>query len=173
MTRAVRLMFLVLLLAAAATPAVMTPAWAVQPDEMLADPALEARARDISREIRCLVCQNQSIDDSDADLARDLRLIVRERLVAGDSDDEVRRYLVDRYGDFVLLKPPVMPATWLLWFGPPLLLVIALAGVGLGLRRRRAGAPAPLTPEERRRLEELLVEAAPPEESEQHEGRRP
>lgn len=149
---ALRFLFLALLLAVAA------PAYAVQPDEMLPDPALEARARDISREIRCLVCQNQAIDDSDADLARDLRLIVRERLVAGDSDDEVRQYLVDRYGDFVLLKPPVMPATWLLWFGPPLLLVVALVGVGLGLRRRRVAAPAPLTSEERRRLDSLLAE---------------
>jgi cytochrome c-type biogenesis protein CcmH len=140
----------------------MTPAWAVQPDEMLQDPALEARARDISREIRCLVCQNQSIDDSDAELARDLRIIIRERLVAGDSDDAVRQYLVDRYGDFVLLKPPVMPATWLLWFGPPLLLVVALVGVGLGLRRRRVAAPAPLTAAERERLASLLAEPGDP-----------
>jgi cytochrome c-type biogenesis protein CcmH len=161
MKAALRLLLVALLLGAA-IPAAMTAAWAVQPDEMLQDPALEARARDISREIRCLVCQNQSIDDSDAELARDLRIIIRERLVAGDSDDAVRQYLVDRYGDFVLLKPPVMPATWLLWFGPPLLLVVALVGVGLGLRRRRVAAPAPLTAAERERLASLLAEPGDP-----------
>lgn len=153
MTRRLPAVLLALLISIAA------PALAVQPDEMLADPALEARARDISREIRCLVCQNQAIDDSDADLARDLRVIVRERLVAGDSDDEVRQYLVDRYGDFVLLNPPVKPATWLLWFGPPVLLVVATAMVGWRLRRRRAEplAPAPLSVEERRRLDAILA----------------
>ncbi|MDJ0897067.1 MAG: cytochrome c-type biogenesis protein CcmH, partial [Alphaproteobacteria bacterium] len=90
----------------------------VSPDEMLDDPALEARARALSKELRCLVCQNESIDESDADLARDLRKIVRERLVAGDTDDEVIGYLTARYGDFVLLNPPVKPLTWALWFGP-------------------------------------------------------
>ena len=136
----------------------IAPAAAVQPDEMLADPALEARARDISREIRCLVCQNQSIDDSDADLAHDLRVIVRERLVAGDSDDQVRQYLVDRYGDFVLLNPPVKPATYLLWFGPIAIFVVAAVGVGLYLRRRQgpALAAAPLSAAERERLAALL-----------------
>ena len=100
----------------------MPPAHAIQPDEVLADPALEARAREIGRELRCLVCQNQSIDDSDADLARDLRVLVRERLQAGDSDRQVVDYVVSRYGDFVLLRPPVKPATYALWFGPLLIL---------------------------------------------------
>ena len=130
---------------------------AVDPAEMLADPALEARARAIGRELRCLVCQNQSIDDSDADLARDLRRVVRERLAAGDSDEAVLRWVEDRYGAFVLLRPPVEPATWLLWFGPPVLLVTA--GIGILLLRRRtqaAGGPAELDPAERARLEQLL-----------------
>jgi len=133
-------------------------ALAVEPDEMLDDPALEARAREISREIRCLVCQNQSIDDSNADLARDLRIIVRERLLAGDSDGEVRQYLVDRYGDFVLLEPPVKPATYLLWFGPVAIFAAAALGVVLYLRRRQApaAAPAPLSEAERRCLAALL-----------------
>lgn len=146
-----------LLLSAAAS-------FAVEPGEMLEDPALEARAREIGREIRCLVCQNQSIDDSSADLARDLRIIVRERLVAGDSDDEVRQYLVDRYGDFVLLEPPVKPATYLLWFGPIVLFVGAAIGVVIHLRRRQrqALAVAPLSAAERRRLAELLA-GDPPE----------
>jgi len=135
------------------------PGGAVQPSEMLDDPALEARARALSTGIRCLVCQNQSIDDSNADLARDLRLIVRERLVAGDSDQEVRDYLVARYGDFVLLKPPVKPTTYLLYFGPPGLLLMALALGWLTLRRRRpvAGAAgSELTAEERDALERIL-----------------
>ena len=133
------------------------PAWAVEPDEMLADPALEARAREIGRDLRCLVCQNESIEDSNADLARDLRLLVRERLVAGDSDAEVIAYISARYGDFVLLDPPVKPKTWALWFGPGLLLIVAGAGVFLYLRRRQtAGAPAPLDAAERNRLEALL-----------------
>jgi cytochrome c-type biogenesis protein CcmH len=155
------ILVLVLLLAA-------SPARAVQPDEMLADPALEARAREISKEIRCLVCQNQSIDDSDAELARDLRIIVRERLVAGDSDAAVRQYLVDRYGDFVLLNPPVKPATYLLWFGPPVLFVVAAIGVFLALRRRRSQplAPAALSAAERRRLEAILADDAAGEERE-------
>jgi len=135
-------------------------AHAVEPREVLADPALEARARDISRDIRCLVCQNQSIDDSNADLARDLRIIVRERLAAGDSDAAVRAYLVARYGDFVLLRPPVKPETWLLWFGPAALLALGAAGIGLYHRRRRASAPAPLNAEEQRRLAAVL---RPPE----------
>ena len=136
---------------------VSAPAFATEPDEILADPALEARAREISRDLRCLVCQNESIDDSNADLARDLRLLVRERLVAGDSDAEVIAYISARYGDFVLLDPPVKPKTWALWFGPGLLLIVAGAGVFLYLRRRQtAGAPAPLDAAERNRLEALL-----------------
>ena len=133
------------------------PAWAVEPDEMLADPALEARAREIGRDLRCLVCQNESIEDSNADLARDLRLLVRERLVAGDSDAEVIAYISARYGDFVLLDPPVKPKTWALWFGPGLLLLLSGFGVFLYLRRREAaGAPAPLDAAERQRLDALL-----------------
>ncbi|MEX0815702.1 MAG: cytochrome c-type biogenesis protein [Dongiaceae bacterium] len=132
-----------------------TAAWAVLPDEMLDDPALEARARDISKNLRCLVCQNQSIDDSDAELARDLRLLVRERLTAGDSDDQATQFIVARYGDFVLLKPPFKPGTYALWFGPAVVLV--LAGIGARLYfRRMARAPrteaAPLSDDERRRL---------------------
>jgi cytochrome c-type biogenesis protein CcmH len=147
----------------------LTPvAHAVLPDEKLADPALEARARGLSQELRCLVCQNQSIDDSNAPLARDLRVIVRERLTAGDSDEQVIAYLRRRYGDFVLLKPPVEPATYALWFGPPALLVIGGIGLLVLHRRRRrlavegaaaeAAAPPPLSAEERRRLDALLHE---------------
>jgi cytochrome c-type biogenesis protein CcmH len=133
------------------------PALAVQPDEMLADPALEARARGISANLRCLVCQNQSIDDSDADLARDLRLIVRERLVAGDSDAQVTQYVVDRYGEFVLLNPVFAPHTLLLWIAAPLLLAVGAVVVVLGARRRRAVATAGagLSAEEQRALDEL------------------
>lgn len=134
-----------------------SPAVAVQPDEMLDDPVLEQRARDLSRGLRCLVCQNESIDDSNAPLARDLRILVRERLVAGDSDREVRDFLVARYGDFVLLKPPFKPSTLPLWLGPALVLVAGGAGVALWYRRRarETGEPAPLTDEERRRLAAL------------------
>ena len=113
-------------------------ALALSPDEILADPVLEQRARDISAGLRCLVCQNQSIDDSDADLAKDLRVLVRERLVAGDSDEAVRQYLVDRYGEFVLYKPEVSGSTWLLWFGP-LVLLLAGAAVIFRLVRKRSG----------------------------------
>lgn len=131
--------------------------FAVQPDEVLQDPALEARARDISKNLRCLVCQNQSIDDSNADLARDLRLIVRQRLVAGDSNEEVMQYLVDRYGDYVLLEPPVKPVTYLLWYGPPAILVIALTGLAIAVRRRRAvSGGTRLSDEEEKRVSELL-----------------
>lgn len=132
---------------------------ATSPDEMLKDPALEARAREIGKELRCLVCQNQSIDDSNAELAQDLRRLVRERLVAGDSNSEVLAFVHDRYGDFVLLKPPVKPVTWLLWFGPPALLLL---GGGLVLayyrgRRREPAAPPELSPSERARLERLIA----------------
>ena len=134
---------------------------ATNPDEILQDCALEQRARALSKQLRCLVCQNQSIDDSDADLARDLRRIVREQLVAGRSDGEIMDYLTARYGDFVLLKPPVEPATWGLWFGPALLLVIAAAGLVVYVRRRSALPDSPsisLDSEERRRLDALLRE---------------
>ena len=135
----------------------LSPAGAVQPDEMLDDPALEARAREISQNLRCLVCQNQSIDDSNADLARDLRIIVRQRLEAGDSNDEVFQYVVDRYGDYVLLTPPVRGSTYALWFGPIVILLIA-GGALLFAARRRRGQPAAtdLSPEEQARLSELL-----------------
>ncbi len=117
------------------------PAAAVLPDEMLADPALEARARTISRDLRCVVCQNQSIDDSDAPLARDLRLVVREQLTLGKSDTETIDYLVTRYGNFVLLKPPVEPATWALWLGPFAVLLGGSAAL-LAWNRRRSALPA-------------------------------
>jgi cytochrome c-type biogenesis protein CcmH len=132
------------------------PALAVRPDEMLADPALEARARDISHGLRCLVCQNQSIDDSDADLARDLRILVRERLTAGDSDDEVRAYLVARYGEYVLLNPVMAPHTLILWIAAPVALVIGGIVVVLGARRKRAVVTeGELSAEETKALEEL------------------
>jgi cytochrome c-type biogenesis protein CcmH len=135
---------------------------AVEPRERLADPVLEARARALSKELRCLVCQNESIDDSGADLAHDLRVLLRERIAAGDSDAQALDFIVSRYGDFVLLKPPVTPATYVLWFGPPA--VLALGGIGAVLyvrRRRRAAAePAPLSEAERRRLAQLLEDEA-------------
>jgi len=131
-------------------------AFAVEPGEMLKDPALEARARAISREIRCLVCQNQSIDDSNADLAHDLRVIVRERLMAGDSDRQVRAYLTARYGDFVLLDPPLKTKTIILWAGPAALLLLGIAIIAGAARRRRAVIVAPLSEAERQRLAQLL-----------------
>lgn len=130
-------------------------AYAVQPDEVMSDPKLEARARALSSELRCLVCQNQSIDDSAAPLARDLRLLVRERLKDGDSDAAVKRYLVARYGDFVLLKPPFEMATVLLWLLPAFVLVGGLAAVLLA-RRSRAPVPPPLDAAEQARLDALL-----------------
>jgi len=138
-------------------------AHAVQPDEIMADPAKEARARDLSRELRCMVCQNQSIDDSEAPLARDLRLLVRERIATGDSDSQVMDFLVARYGEFVLLKPRFNPHTLLLWLVPPL----ALLGGGFALwhysrrREQSSGASedstAKLTAEEQARLEQLMA----------------
>jgi len=137
---------------------VATPVAAVEPDEILADPALEARARTISQELRCLVCQNQSIDDSNAALAKDLRLIVRERLSAGDSDGAVLAFVEARYGEFVLLRPKLNAHTLLLWLAPLLLLVATAVAV---LRRTRMGssgaeALAPLSPAEQKRLDELI-----------------
>lgn len=144
------------------------PTLAVEPGEMLKDPVLEVRARAISKNLRCLVCQNQSIDDSNADLARDLRILVRQRLVAGDSDKAVVAFIVARYGDFVLLKPPFEPATWVLWLGPAMVLMLAFGGMILYYRRRAASVAAtavrPLTKAERRRLSALLDEGA----SEEH-----
>jgi cytochrome c-type biogenesis protein CcmH len=137
-------------------------AYAVQPDEIMADPAKESRARDLSRELRCMVCQNQSIDDSEAPLARDLRLLVRERIAAGDSNAQVIDFLVARYGEFVLLKPRLNAHTWLLWLLPPL----ALAGGGIALwmhSRRRSKSAAgddqsrlKLTADEEARLQRLM-----------------
>ncbi len=137
-------------------------AGAVEPSERLDDPVLEERARELSKELRCLVCQNQSIDDSNADLARDLRVLVRQRLVAGDSDAQVLAFVTERYGDYVLLRPPVQPNTYALWFGPAAILVIVAIGLALAMRRR-AGAttePDPLTPDERRRVDALLRQSA-------------
>ena len=142
-----RVVFLVLLLFSA-------PLFAVEPDEILDDPALEQRARDISQEIRCLVCQNEPIDSSDAQIARDLRLLVRERLLAGDTDEEVRAYLVDRYGEFVLLKPQFNLRNALLWGAGPLLFLTGLV-IAMRLPRRVEAADA-LSKEEKDRLSELM-----------------
>ena len=134
-----------------------TPAKAVLPDEMLTDAGLEARARDISEELRCLVCQNQSIDESDADLARDLRVLVRERLMMGDSNAEVLDFITRRYGDFVLLTPPVKSTTYLLWGAPVALMVLGLAVFVTIMRRRPAKtSPDALNAGEQARLKELL-----------------
>jgi cytochrome c-type biogenesis protein CcmH len=134
------------------------PVLAVQPDEMLKDPVLEHRARDLSRELRCMVCQNQSIDDSEAPLARDLRLLVRERLTKGDSDQEVLDYLVSRYGQFVLLKPPFEWQTLLLWGLPPLALMAGLIGLLLRARRQNSADSEgeALSQSEERRLSTLV-----------------
>lgn len=130
-------------------------AGAVEPSERLADPALEARARAVSQSLRCVVCQNESIDESNADIAHDLRRLLRERIAAGDSDDTARQFIVARYGAFVLLRPPVMAATWVLWFGAPAALLLALIGL-LVARRRPAPPPPPLTVPEQARLRALL-----------------
>jgi cytochrome c-type biogenesis protein CcmH len=133
------------------------PAHAVKPDEMLADPALEARARAISEGLRCMVCQNQSIDESDADLARDLRILVRERLKAGDSDRQVVDYIVSRYGEFVLLKPRFEPRTLLLWAAPVLLLLLGAAFLVRSVASARRPAEAvPLTDSEKAELDAML-----------------
>ena len=153
MARLWRCALISLALAAAA------PAHAVQPDEMLKDPALEARARALSRELRCMVCQNQSIDDSDAPLAHDLRVLVRERLTAGDSDAQVIDFLVARYGEFVLLKPPLSWHTAALWGLPPAVLLAGIVAIGVVVRRRRsapAAAAENLSPAEEARLSNLL-----------------
>lgn len=141
--------------------ALAAPALAVQPDEILPDAKLEARARALSAELRCLVCQNQSIDDSNAPLARDLRLLVRERLTSGDSDEAVMRFVVQRYGDFVLLRPPVKPSTWLLWLGPLALLLATIYFLMSRLRsagRGHADQAAPLSSDEQARLKSLLAD---------------
>ncbi len=141
------------------SPAIAGP----QPDEILDDPELEQRARELSANLRCLVCQNQSIDDSDAPLARDLRLLVRERLVEGYSDDEIEAFVVARYGDFVLLRPPFNASTLLLWGSPLLIFGAGAIGLFLAIRRRRnvaATVTADLTPQERAELERILGEKA-------------
>ncbi|PZX17746.1 cytochrome c-type biogenesis protein CcmH [Palleronia aestuarii] len=143
----------------ALTLALAAPALAVQPDEMLDDPALEARARDISQNLRCLVCRNENIDESNADLARDLRLAVRERLMAGDSNAEAVEYLVDRYGEYVLLSPRADGSNLILWLAGPAML---LAGIGVAVihirRSRRTAEPEPLDEDEKARLSQLLRE---------------
>ena len=136
-----------------------SPAFAVTPSEMLSDPALEARARTISQQLRCLVCQNENIDDSNAELAHDLRTLVRDRLTKGDSDQQVFDYVVSRYGDYVLLKPPFKPSTYPLWLAPPLFLVLGAFGVWRFYRSRRDAVAAPgLSEEDRTRLASLLQE---------------
>ena len=134
------------------------PAHAVEPDEVLQDPAFEARARTISEGLRCLVCQNQSIDDSEAPLAKDLRLLVRERLKAGDSNEQIVDFIVTRYGEFVLLKPRFETHTLVLWLATPAVFLVALLIIALAYRRRRAEAtnPPPLSVAERRKLKRLI-----------------
>jgi len=135
---------------------VAAPAFAVQPNEMLADPVLEARARDISRGLRCPVCQNESIDESNATLSRDLRLLLRERLVAGDTDQQAIDFIVSRYGEFVLLRPEARGANLILWIAPAALLILAL-GVGWAtVRRRGSDTPEALSDEEKARLNEIM-----------------
>jgi cytochrome c-type biogenesis protein CcmH len=160
MMRSLAALTALFILLAAPVPA----ARAVTPDEMLKDPVLEARARAISQLLRCVVCQNQSIDDSSAPLAKDLRVLVRERLTAGDSNDKAIGFIVARYGNFVLLKPPLQPNTWLLWFGPALLLGAAAFGLMRTLKSRAAqaaaGDAAPLTTDDEERLAKLLGDRA-------------
>ena len=150
---------LALILCLAMSVPMAMPALAVQPDEVLDDPELEQRARDLSKGLRCVVCQNESIDESNADLARELRLVVRERLVEGDSNEEVLDYLVARYGEFVLLKPRTDGWNMILWLSGPGLFLIAL-GVGAGYIRSRSNAVAPteagLSADEEARLKEIL-----------------
>lgn len=141
-----------------------SPAVAVDPGERLDDPVLEERARGLSQELRCLVCQNQSIDDSDAPLAKDLRILVRDRLSAGDTDVEVLSYIVDRYGEFVLLRPPLRAGTVLLWLAPFLVLFAGITSVLVYVRSRRPDAveaPQPLTDAEKARLEEIVIARDP------------
>jgi cytochrome c-type biogenesis protein CcmH len=145
---------------AAAFLLVAAAAGAVQPDEVMKDPALEARARALSAQLRCMVCQNQSIDDSDAQLAHDIRVFIRDRIAKGDSNAAVRKFLVSRYGDFILLKPPFELNTLLLWLSAPL--TLALGGLGLWAASRRARTPTPpLTATEEARLAEIAEEAGP------------
>ena len=135
-----------------------SPALAVLPSEQLADPVLEARARAISAELRCVQCQNQSIDDSDAPIAHDLRVIIRERLKAGATDDQAIAFVVKRYGSYVLLKPPFRPETWLLWLGPFAVLIGGGFAAMVYLKGRERAAPAPFSAEEQARLDRLLMD---------------
>ena len=148
------------LLLAALSLTALRPAYAVTPEEILSDPALEARARALSAELRCLVCQNQSIDDSDAPLAHDIRVLLRERLEAGDTDEQVIDFLVARYGEFILLKPRFNAHTWLLWLVPPGVLLIGAgaAAFAWSRRRNRPATPPPLDDRERAELGRLLSE---------------
>jgi cytochrome c-type biogenesis protein CcmH len=161
-----RLLLLAALLGLWIAPSLREHAWAIQPGEMLADPTLEARARAVGKELRCPVCQNQSIDDSDADLAHDLRVLVRQRIMLGDTDAEVKHYIVDRYGDYILLKPPLKMETILLWIGPLALFLCAI-GLAVAFYRRRGVsiAAAPLSAEESRRIAELAPESGPESEA--------
>lgn len=152
-----------LMLALAAPAFAFTPAFAADPSEMLKDPALENRAEKLGKELRCLVCQSESIEDSNADLAKDLRIIVREQIQSGKSDSEVKKFVVDRYGDYVLLNPPFKASTLVLWLGPFAFLVVGIAAAWAFYRRRGGAAdnaaplaPAPLTEAEKRRLAALL-----------------
>ena len=139
------------------------PAHAVRPDEMLPDPVMESRARSVGEELRCLVCRNQSIEESEADLAHDLRLVVRERIKAGDSDAQIITYIRSRYGDFVLLRPPLTIGTALLWAGPALILLLGGIAVARFHRARRtAPAPPPLSADERKRLAAVLADSNQP-----------
>ncbi len=143
-----RLIFMLMLLS--------SPVWAVQPDEMLDNPVLEDRARELSKGLRCLVCRNESIDESGAALAKELRIVLRERLVAGDSDAQIVEYMVARYGEFVLLRPDASGVNLILWLAAPAMLLAAL-GVGYTtIRRRKSGATDPLTEAEKAELEKLL-----------------
>jgi cytochrome c-type biogenesis protein CcmH len=143
------------LIAALAFILLALPSFAVEPDEVLSDPALEARARALSSEFRCLVCQNESIDESNAPLAKDLRILIRQRLTAGDSDSQVTNFLVDRYGEFVLLRPRLTPQTYLLW-GLPFALLAVIGSFMLGRRRKGvAGSETPLSRQEEERLKTM------------------
>lgn len=138
-----------------------SPTLAVNPSEMLADPAMEERAREVSKHLRCVVCQNQSIDDSDAELARDMRVLVRERIASGDSNKQVLDYMVSRYGDFVLLKPPFKAETYALWFGPPIIFILGIIAVVAFARQRRlpqgpVASGETLSDAERQKLDRLM-----------------
>ncbi|MDV7339653.1 cytochrome c-type biogenesis protein [Terasakiella sp. A23] len=152
-----------LMLFIAAAMIYSSPVLAVEPDEVMDDPTLEARAREVSKDLRCVVCQNQSIDDSNSQLAKSMRILVRKRIAEGATNQEVKDYLVSRYGDFVLLKPPVKTKTMILWFGPAIMILIGLAGITFYYRRRsketvETTGAAPLSADEKARLEALLKE---------------